>query len=230
MNSIAITIAEEFLRSPNPQIRKNSLVALAVVDEEESGQVIADTALTDEDWTVRQRAKSELLSGLAATAPVIPAAVEDVLVRALKSDDAQKQKRAYAILGQLKSQGFFVPQVRIKFGNRMWLASTLYFSYYVNRNWSFRLRKWKPGLIGTLIGATPLIVYASKSFETVSTRLIGVVLLLLGFSLLGTLVSVLATQFLTPINMHLRPVSASIVQIVETFLNVLAGTIILQII
>jgi len=226
MTSVSIDIAEEFLRSPNTQVRKNSLAALTVIGEEKAAELIAKTALFDDDWDVRQRAKTELLYRLVRNGRFIPPAVKSLLIAALKNDETPK--RAYAILGDLKSKGFYIPRVRITLGKRLRLPSTLYFSIYTNRNWSFCLRKWDAGLVGTLLGSIPLLIYVWKQGVGLSTALIAAASIILGFALLGTLISLFATQFLTPISMHLRAVPASVFQIVVTFLNVLVGTLILQ--
>jgi len=228
MASTLTVVLDEFLRLGAAQARKNSLTALSVIDSEESAKLIAKTALQDEDTSVRQRAVDEMMSLSANQRKT----ALDVLANGLTSDDQHHQQRAYSILGKFKSMGWEVPKTRMKWGNRMWLASSLYSSIYPQRSWWFRVRSWKPALLATAISTLPFLVfnYQSSMFITAQGILLNVLLVAV-ISLAGVLLSVFATQFATPIYLQLRPFAAAIIQVLAaficTFLAGLAGIILL---
>jgi hypothetical protein len=231
MASTSITVLEEFLRSASSQTRKNSLTALSVIDNEESAKLIATIALQDDDASVRQRAVDEMLSldqNLRKT-------VIDVLSQGMSSEDAHQKERAYAILGRLKSQGWDIPKVRMKWGDRLWLATSIYSSAYPQRGWWFRVRSLKPAILATAIATLPCIVsiifmavrdqsFASQAlYIKVLIIAICIVLPIAILGVIGAVLSVLSTQFASPIYLHLRLLAASIVQVLVTFLCTFLG-------
>ncbi|HEX3142813.1 MAG TPA: hypothetical protein VHQ64_02505 [Pyrinomonadaceae bacterium] len=227
MANAAITIIEEFLRSGTPQVRKNSLTALSCIEDDESARLIATTALNDDDAGVRKRAEDEALS----ISESMRARAIAVFADAVSRKEPQKQQRAYAILGQIKSRGFSIPRVRLPWGSRMWLAASMFSHFYPIRKWSFRLRSWKPGLLGSLIGTIPLIIYLFTQNRPLEMRtVLGIGLGSAVLLIPGTLIPIFATQFATPINLQLRRSAASLVEVLLAFFAVFAGLLVLSII
>lgn len=223
MASDSTVIVEEFLRSGSPQIRKNALTALAVIDDEDSACLIAKTAVEDEDSGVRRRAEEESLSlsGAFLTSMV------DVFLTSLSSPEFQKQQRAYAVLGRLKSTGIDLPHPRMAWGNRMRLAGSMNSYLYPVRSLSFRLRSWQPGLLGTLVGLIPFVAFIAsmtkRSIGSVSVAALPPLLVLI----VGMLTAVFATQFATPISLQLRPFAATLVELVAAFVPTLLSWVVL---
>ena len=224
MDNTLIVVLDEFLRLGAPQARKNSLTALSVLGNEESAKLIAKTALQDNDASVRERAVEEMTS--------LPedwkkSALEEV-AKGLLSDEQHQQQRAYMILGKFKSRGWDVPKIRMRWGNRMWLAASLYSSIYPQRHWWFRVRSWKPALLATAISILPFLIYNYKSSSFITgDGLIGNAIFVVVITLAGVITSVIATQFTTPIYLQLRPFAASVVQVLLTLLSTTLAALIL---
>lgn len=227
MASISTMVMEEFLRSEATQVRKNALTALSLVDDPDSAGLIVITALEDDDPGVRRRAEEE---SLALDENLLNSA-RDVIVNALTSGDAQKQQRAYALLGRLRSNGITLSTPGMPWGIRMRMAGAMSSFLYPVRSLSFRLRSWQPGLLGSLVGVIPLMLYmvAIRS-DTKGRTAITMGLAALAVLLVGTVVSVLATQFSTPINLQLRRFAATIVEVLATFFISLFGLLIVFIV
>lgn len=228
MASISTTLMEEFLRLGTPQIRKNALTALAVINDAESARLIATVAMEDDDVGVRRRAEEESLM----LSSKLLQSVNDVFLKALTSPEFQKQQRAYAILGRLKSEGMVMPHPRMPRGIRMRLAGSMSSYLYPVRSLSFRLRSWQPGLLGTLAGLIPFIVFIvnyglrneSKSYAAIIVSLFSFFVLVV-----GTISAIFAAQFATPINLQLRPIAATLVELIAAFVSMLAGGLLLSI-
>lgn len=227
MASISTTIMEEFLRSGTPQVRRNALTALAVVDDEASARLIARAAIEDEDAAVRRRAEEESLSlGENSLRPV-----NAVFLRALKSPEFQKQQRAYAMLGRLKSKGIAMPPPQMPWGSRMRLAGSMSSYLYPVRSLSFRLRSWQSGLLGTLLGLLPFIIFmiiylrGDGASKVQIAAVVGVSSL--AVLVVGAVSAIFATQFTTPISLQLRPFAATLVELMATFVCVLTGGLLL---
>jgi tetratricopeptide (TPR) repeat protein len=111
----ALSLFTEFLRSPDPQVRRNALTALGSINSEGSFSEVVRTALTDDDSRVRRRAEDELVA-LGASPP---AALVSVLWDQLKPGNLPGQ--AYALLGRLRGRGMAIrlprlsPIKRLKF-------------------------------------------------------------------------------------------------------------------
>jgi hypothetical protein len=224
MASITLSIMEEFLRSGEPHIRKNALTALSVIKYEESAKLIAQTALEDADAGVRRTAEEEINS----LDESLHESVIQELTKALTGKDPQKQQRAYALLGRLRSKGVNVSEARVPWGSRMRLATSMISYVYPVRTWSLRLRGWKPGLVGTLIGSFFFVLYIFSALKPQSLRqglwfALGLLIVLF----VGILMAVLATQFTTPINLQLNRPAALLVEVLLSFLCVLFGLLIL---
>jgi hypothetical protein len=214
---------EEFLRSGAPQIRRNALTALAVVGEDESTRLIARAAIEDEDPGVRRRAREESLSVGWKSLSV----VREVFLEALASTEFQKQQRAYAMLGRLKSNGIRIPPRHLPWGSRMRLAGSMSSYLYPVRNLSFRLRSWQPGLLGTMIGLVPfivfMVVYLARHGESKSSFAAALGLSSLAVLMVGAVSAVFATQFTTPISLQLRPFAATLVELLATLVSITVG-------
>jgi hypothetical protein len=218
---------EEFLRLGTPQIRKNALTALAVINDEESARLIATAAMEDEDVGVRRRAEEESL----LLSSKFLQSVNDVFLKALTSPEFQKQQRAYAILGRLKSEGLAMPHPRMPRGIRMRLAGSMSSYLYPVRNLSFRLRSWQPGLLGTLVGMIPFIVFMVNhglKYQSKINFAGSLVLWSLVTLIIGTISAIFAAQFATPINLQLRPIAATLVELIAAFVSMLGGGLLLS--
>jgi len=216
MANLSTTIIEEFLRAGTPQIRKNSLTALAILDDDESARLIANTAIHDEDLSVRERAAIETVS----IGEKLPETIVGILTEVFQQKDQPKQQqRAYAILGRLRSKGVKIPRTHLPWGSRMWLAGSMFFYTYPVRNWSFCFRSWKPGLLGTLVGMIPFLTYLVFSNKPITLETSGLIVLAgMGILTLGTLITIFSTQFTTPINFQLRRSAALVVELLVSFL------------
>ena len=92
-----VLIAKEYVQSTEPPaVRKNALTALAALDDPEGWAVLADSALTDPDETVRRLAEEELSR---LPSPSARKAIEPVLAML---EVPKKGQRAYALLGRLR--------------------------------------------------------------------------------------------------------------------------------
>jgi hypothetical protein len=226
MNNLATTVVEEFLRSGTPQVRKNALTALSILNnDEETDKLIAETAIFDKDPDVNAQAERYVLSEPRSTAI-------KSLMRALDGDKPEYQQRAYTILGRLRNTGKVkVPRVRLGWTTWMWLATAAYTSRYPVRDWAFRLRGMKPGFFGTLCGGIPFFIYVWLQFRPLdSGESIIFSLSVLLILLLGTLISILGMQFITPVNVHLRREIALLVQMVLSFIVVFSGLLLILIV
>jgi hypothetical protein len=217
---MTISIMEEFLRSTDPQVRKNALTALSVTDDQAAAELMAKAALSDEDRGVRKRALEEvaLLGGAAR-----PYAVK-LFAEALESEDELLQQRAYFVLGQLKSKGVPVSDVRVPRGRRMRLAASVVSRSFLARNWLHRLRGWRYGFWGSLAGVGVFIIYAADAFAT--RGLLEVVALIVAAAAvvcLGVLLAVFSTQFATSMNLHLSRRHAVFIELITSFVCSIVG-------
>src|ERR1700681_3657975 len=164
MASNALDLVEEFVRSDEPQLRKNALTALAVINNEESIRLIVMTALDDVDADVRKRAQDEMFrihgTGSLDDSPASDnkmyyrLQLSSRLSRALSEGNENTQQRAYALLGVLRSKGAFMPKPQISWGSDFWLlivfirrrfrlTAGMNPYFYPLRNWPYRIRGWQ---------------------------------------------------------------------------------------
>lgn len=207
MASSALPIIEEFLRAAGPQQRKNALTALAVVGDEADVRMLAQSALSDDDAGVRAHALSEI----ASLGEEKAAAAVDVFERELLSGDRAKQVRAYAVLGRLQSEGAYETKVRLTLRRRLLLAASLYRQLYLVKNWDFRLRSWRAGLLGSLAGSlifVPATVMVALRRPVYSQDIIYYAIFVLIIIGGGAVMSMTATQRATPINLHISRFAA----------------------
>lgn len=221
MASNTLSIIEEFLRSGEPQIRRNAITALAVMNDQDSVRLIIDTALKDPDAGVRRRAEEEIL----LLDEESQAGVTEALMESLKSKDSQSQQLAYAFLARLKSRGMTLTNVWLPWGSRMRLASSMNLHVYPARKWSYRLRGFRPGLLGTLAGLiffVPYVLNVLRPHES-WTSFIRFIVATLTILLVGTLLAIFATQYTTPINLQLNRRTALLVEVLITTVCVIVG-------
>jgi hypothetical protein len=208
--SSALPIIEEFLRGGTPQQRKNALTALTVIGDAASVRMLAEAALGEEDSGVRAHAVNELASlDQARAAPAV-----GVFERELHGGDRGKQVRAYVLLGQLQNVGSYETEVRLTWRRKLLLAAALYKHLYLVRNWDFRLRSWRAGLIGSLVGCVIFlfaifrIILRHTDTKEISDYVIIFVLVVLVSTAAGAVMSMTATQRATPINLHISRFAA----------------------
>jgi len=104
MTVVSLEIIEEFLRSPDPQLRKNGLTALSVIGRTDTIDRLVEASFADTDPMVRARAESEMahLQGDAASCAA------EAIVRHLA--DPRREMAAYGLLSRLVRTGW-VPAI-----------------------------------------------------------------------------------------------------------------------
>lgn len=224
MSSVTLSIMEEFLRSGEPQARKNALTALSVVGDDDSARLMAERALADDDAGVRERALAEIAT-LGESARLVAL---HRFAEALRGEDEKQQQRSYALLGRLKSKGVAVGDVWLPRGSGMRLATSLVSRAYLSRNWLSRLRGWRYGFWGTLGGIAVFIIYAVQAYHVRRwMEALGLALIALGAVAIGTLLAIFATQFSTPINLQLSRLHALFVELITSFIGSVVGLMLL---
>jgi hypothetical protein len=237
MSSKALTIVEEFIRNDNPQIRKNALIALAVINETDAITLIARTAMEDPETSVRQRAEDELVQlDNQSLEPAIQVAISE-----LQSQTDEIRQRAYAFLGRLRGKGVEArPLFHVSWQRRLRMAARM--NAYLNpvRTWRLRLRLWKACLLGLFIGsilARSLPLFPSTADYT--TRIVQIVIASAVLVIIGLAVIIFAAQRAAPINSQPNRSAASVVEVTTTgalallillpiFLLVLVGQLIYE--
>lgn len=203
----AYFIVEEFLRSPDPQSRKNALTALAVMAEDEQcAERLAESALTDADAGVRKRALAEIVS--------LP---EGSLERAAWTawnglKDESTEQNAYAVLGHLRGIGKPVPKPEgaLPQYKRFVLAWGLKNHLNPARDWTFRLRAWKTALAGGLLGIAAVMIAFFKMTDWSGNGYYVIPPLLL---MLAVAAGVAAAQHTTPVNLYYDSRPAFLVEV-----------------
>jgi hypothetical protein len=222
MTSNVLPIAEEFLRSSEPQRRKNALTALSIIGDKESVKLIAETALNDENKEVRQRARTEI-------ATLYEKASDDVasvFAEALTGKDQKKQERAYEVLGILKSMGTAIPNARLRLRDKLRLAAMMYSHLYSQKKWSFQLRAWKPALLGSAVGGGTFILgLLIRQNRSLMIDWPNYILLFLVAVLGGAVLGLSATQRTTPIYTHINRFEATLVEVLVSSLTGLVGAV-----
>jgi hypothetical protein len=225
VSSSALPIVEEFLRSSEPQHRKNALTALTVIGDQESVKIIAETALNDGDAGVRMRAVDKILSldekSMAGAMTVLSDALKGAGASEQKRTDREKQERANALLGQLGSRGISVPEIGLPLVTRMRLAMMLNRYIYPVKGWDYHLRTWKAGLAGSAVGVvlallgTTYFFFLSENGSAVLDPLFVLLLIVATGAIVvaAMIVAVCATQLTIPINCYLSRLAALPVEV-----------------
>lgn len=219
----AFYIVEEFLRSRDPQMRKNALTALAVLGrDEDTIERLTKLALNDADEGVRQRAVDEIVS---LSDEVLPRAVK-VLQTAMAN--ASWRQTAYALLAHLKSLGRSLPKPGsfLSLPARLRLAWAMNKYTYPVRKWNFRFRTWKASLVGgTLCMAVVFLSFSfSKSIYWKNSAYGGV---LFWVPLLSVTASAFVARHATPFNLYFDRAAAFTVEIGVAILYSMATEILL---
>lgn len=218
MSIKAITVIEEFLRSPAEQHRKNAVTALAALGDKESIERLTDIALTEQDAVSRNRAEQEILS--------LKGEQLDYAISLLEkaTDNPANRRTANGILGRLNDKGQVINTPRRSPFTRLRLSLSLHNYLYPSRTMRFRLRAWKSGLLGSLIGYVFLYIILNLTEDWRDLPLIGnlffaVLIVSLSFSM-----AILVTQRASPISFHHDRLAAVVVEPVfaSTFFFVIA--------
>lgn len=210
MSNNAFYIVEEFLRSHEPQARRNALSALALMEDEKSVGRLCAVALGDEDEGVRRRAADEIVS-----LPDGPLSYAIGVLRDGLQDEAQSQ-RAYAVLGRLQSLGKRSPgRLELSLLARLRRAWAMNIYLEPTRNYPYRVRAWQPALIGATFFAVLLSPFFGIQAEWAQADYIGYPFLMI---LLSVLTCIFATQRATPINLYLDRKAAFLVETAAVFI------------
>jgi hypothetical protein len=210
MSKNLLNVVEEYLRSPEVQHRKNAVTAFAIMADEQASAMLVDIALTDTEPGVRQRAEEELL----AVAPAQQKEVIETTKRRL--DDPKKRQAAYLFLGRLRSNGWNVSLNRWPL--LMWLRLTwgLNLHLYPVRNWRFRTRAWKYGLLGAAAGVAFMGMVFLRSWQLQDYG--GFILYSFLLVILSPVIAAAATQRTTPIGLYADRLLGFVTEVLATFL------------
>ncbi len=205
MPNNALAIIEEFLRAPDAQVRKNALTALAVFadDETEITQLI-EVALNDPEIEIRRRAEKEISS---LKGEAFSSALQQLHVALSKQSTSIT---AYALLGRLRSRGIEVSTPELSLFQRLQLAAKLNKSLYPTRDWKFRLRSWKYGLLGGVIGLALVGFFLSVTAKVRPEDFIDLVIPTLIFA---PCVAVFVTARASPIALQFDRFAAFLVEV-----------------
>jgi WD40 repeat protein len=212
MSIKAITVIEEFLRSPAEQHRKNAVTALAALGEKESIARLTDIALTEQDAVSRNRAEQEILS---LKGEQLDYAIW--LLEVATGNPAQR-RIANGILGRLNDQGQVINPPRKSLLTRLRLAFSLHHYLYPSRTMRFRFRSWKSGLLSGLICIVLQFTIFKlagywRSINSIEIISLAVLMLILSF-----IIAILVTQRASPISFHRdRPVAVVVEPVVASF-------------
>jgi hypothetical protein len=198
-----ISIVEEYIRSPEPRLRRNAITALAAINSTESISGIVRVALSDHDVPVVQHAVAELLK-----------LKEDALARALLEltialANPREQQQAYYILGMLYGAGVKVTLPKQRLAVRLRLAASQTISHSQKGKWKERIRAWKPALYGHLGGIIALVSIVSISIGIDWDSFLPALILC---TFLGPLLAIVSTQWTKPIGHQMDRVASVAVE------------------
>lgn len=225
MRHNAFYIVDEFLRSDNPQERKNALTALALMaDDRQCLNKLVEVALADPDAGAYKRAVEEIES--------LPDRELDNAMTALEAELGEefKGQRAYAALGYLKSKGkqrfsfFSGLDLPVSLWARLRLAWAMNAFLYPARTVAFRLRAWKPSLVGALIAVVTLLPFFLIQAKWARDDYL---LVPIPVIVLAVLTGVFATQLTTPINLYYDRRVAFLVETLSAMILTLPVTVVL---
>jgi hypothetical protein len=119
MSSRAVAVVEEFLRSSDPRIAENAVVALGSLRTIESLQRLVSVSLDGRTRALRLQAMDLLAHMDKQDRETALSLLQDAL------DDPERQSRAYAVLGRLRERGWEVGLTTRSWRERWRLASNL---------------------------------------------------------------------------------------------------------
>jgi len=152
MAGAALDIVDEYLMSPNPQVRKNALTALAVLDTPESLRRLLQTALLEPRSDVRDHAESEI-SRLGSPAHMM---LTEFLDKAL--DDRATRAEAYRMIGRLASRGMDI-RLAPPLAARFWMPTRVALAFLDSvttnpwREWAFWRRPLWPSILAGVVAS-----------------------------------------------------------------------------
>lgn len=152
MRANPLDIVEEYLRSPDPQVRRNAVTALAAIESDESLRKLATASLDNADSETQQRAVDEILNLRPDVAARTVKYFEDAL------GDKKKAVLAYAMLGRLRTNGVSAAAAGEPLFRRLYLAARVKRTPRRIRQWRFRLRAFFPTLLGWILGVVILVI------------------------------------------------------------------------
>jgi hypothetical protein len=198
-----ISIVEEYMRSAEPQLRRNAITALAAINSAESISGLVRVTLSDGDEPVVQHAVAELLK-----------LKEESLARAvgeliLALEKPLEQQRAYYILGMLYGAGVKVTLPKQRLSVRLRLDASQRSAHWQARKWKERIRAWKPALYGYLGGMMALVSIVSISIGLNWDSFLPALALC---AILGALVAIFSTQGTKPIGHQIDRVASLAVE------------------
>ncbi|MBL8392320.1 MAG: hypothetical protein JNN21_10665 [Candidatus Accumulibacter sp.] len=210
MSHPAYQIIEEFLQAEDSsaQARRNAIVALATIADDEALQRLLQLAISDANTTVRAAAEAEL----ATLCKQSPANLGPVIAATLAG--SEQAPAAYALLGRLNALGATLPPLSAALP---WLRLAL--SQFRQARgatgwWQWAMRAMVPGLFAALLGVFAALAYM-QSLAKISMRsehdLVGA----LGASLMffvGPLIA-FGTRRTTPYRLHPHRGSGALAEI-----------------
>jgi hypothetical protein len=182
-----VLIARQYVQlTEPPSVRKNALTALAALDDPEGWAVLADTALTDPDESVRYQAEEELSRLPSQSARK---AIEPVLAML---EVPQKGQQAYALLGRLRNRGMEFRLPPLNLFSRLKLAKALRNDLYPKRGFFFHMRTVKAATLGTLLAWAGTVVFCA-ALQDIHLEASSV----MGYLILGWIIAILLTMIAT---------------------------------
>jgi hypothetical protein len=206
MNRDPVVLVDEFLRSEDPRLRKNAIVALGTIGGQASTERLIEIALRDTDPQVREAAQTELIALLGTGEQ----ALLDIYEKS--RHDKQRRNEIYALLGRLRACGARVKAPR----DAMRPAFLLFFTAYPTRGWKFYFRTLPASMGGAL--ATLLIMQLILGVVARSADLSGgvnsdVVTNGVIGAILGVIAAQLAALFTTAYPLHVSTRRGLLVEI-----------------
>src|SRR5262249_1914577 len=119
MSDRALSITREYLRSPDPQIKKNAATALAAIGSRDSIENLIRLALTEPDPKVQTHAEEELSDLKGSRMGRAQAILESSLL------DEELSRESFALLGRLRLKGALGPAEARRLSIRLRLAASL---------------------------------------------------------------------------------------------------------
>ena len=190
-------IVKEFCDSKDEQLRRNAATALAAIADRESLDELVSMGLNEASPDVRERIEREI----AQLPPEARAGVVRNLAGKLKQPGLESRK-AYHLLGELRSHGVEAPLPGLTIFRRLKLAKSLHDVVYPSRKKLDRTRGAGLSLFGAAVAATVTGFIQMVAFQQGGARLSD----LYGFLFLSAFVAialaVISLQISSPLALH----------------------------
>jgi hypothetical protein len=220
-------IVNDYLHHERPQVRKNAVMALGVIQNEKSVEGLVRMALDDDSAEVRRAAEKELL-GLSESSNGIATAV-------LQSEfeEPKKRKAIYALLGRLRVAGktFTIAGQ----GALAWLrcARQLFRQTYAVKRLPIQVRRSIiPAMAGCGIGVALFLIFI-MAFTGASTMRGAGSDLATGYvvgGIFGFFIALAASLRSTTFDLHYRPGAGAVVEIANAAIPCAAISLIIGLI